>query len=53
MRDTKGTFHTKMGTVKGRNDMHLTEAEDNKRGGKNTQKNYTKEIFMTQIIMVV
>ena len=48
--DTKGTFHTKMGTIKDRNGMDLTEAEDIRRGGKNTQKNYTKKIFMTQII---
>ena len=33
--------------------MDLTEAEDIKRGGKNTQKNYIKKIFMTQIITVV
>ena len=31
IRDTKGTFHAKMGTVKGRNDMDLTEAEDIKK----------------------
>ena len=49
---TKGTFHTKMGTVKDRNDMDLTEAEDI-RGGKNTQKNCTKKIFMAQIITMV
>ena len=36
-----------------RSDMDLTEAEDIKRGGKNTQKNYTKKIFMTQIITMV
>ena len=36
IRDTKGTFHAKMGPTKGRNDMDLTEAEDIKRGGKNT-----------------
>ena len=41
--DTKGTFRAKMGTVKDRNDMDLTEAEDIKKGGKNTQKNYTKK----------
>ena len=51
-RDTKGTFHAKMGTIKDRNDMDLKEAEDIK-GGKNTQKNYTKKIFMTQIITMV
>ena len=53
IRDTKGTFHAKMGTIKDRNSMELTEAEDTKRGGKNTQKNYTKKIFMTQITTVV
>ena len=53
IRDTKGTFHAKMGTIKDRNGMDLTEAEDIKRGGKNTQKNYTKKIFMTQIITMV
>ena len=47
-RDTKGTFHAKMGTIKDRNGMDLTEAEVLK-GGKNTQMNYTKKIFMTQI----
>ena len=44
IRDTKGTFHAKMNTIKDRNGMDLTEAEDIK----NTQKNYTKKIFMTQ-----
>ena len=39
-----------MGSVKDRNGMDLTEAEDIKRGGKNTQKNCTKKIFRTQII---
>ena len=53
IRDTKGTFHAKMGTlIKDRNDMDLTEAEDIKRC-KNTQKNCTKKIFMTQIITMV
>ena len=42
IRDTKGTFHAKMGTVKDRNGMDLTEAEDIK---KNTQKNCTKKDF--------
>ena len=37
--DTKGTFHVKMGSIKDRNGMDLTEAEDIKKGGKNTQKN--------------
>ena len=53
IQDTKGIFHAKMGSIKDRNDMDLTEAEDIKRGGKNTQKNYKKKIFMTQIITVV
>ena len=39
-----------MGSVKDRNGRDLREAEDIRRGGKNTQKNYTKKIFMTQII---
>ena len=52
IRDTKGTFHAKMGSIKDKNGMDLTEAEDIKRW-QNTQKNYTKKIFMTQIIMMV
>ena len=51
IRDTRGTFHAKMGSIKNRNGMDLTEAEDINRGGKNTQKNCTKKIFRTQIIM--
>ena len=47
----KRTFHAKMGSIKNRNGMDLTEAEDINRGGKNTQKNCTKKIFRTQIIM--
>ena len=42
-----------MGTIKDKKGMDLTEAEDIKRGGKNTQKNYTKKIFITQITMMV
>ena len=53
IRDTKGTFHTKMDTIKDRNGMDLTETEILRRGGKDTQKNCTKKIFMTQIIMMV
>ena len=53
IRDTKGTFHAKMGSTKDRNGMDLTEAEILRRGGKNTQKNCTKKIFMTQIITMV
>ena len=43
----------KMGTIKDRNDMDLAEAEDIKKRWKNTQKNYMKKIFMTQIITMV
>ena len=43
IRDTKGTFHAKMGPIKDRNGMDLTEAED-KKGGKNTRKNYKKDL---------
>ena len=39
IRDTKRTFHAKMGSTKDRNGMDLTEAEDIRRGGKSTQKN--------------
>ena len=63
IRDTKGIFHAKMGTIKDRNGMDLTEAEDikkggkgkikEKKGGKNTEKIYTKKIFMTQITTMV
>ena len=53
IRDTKGTFHAEMGSIKDRNGMDLTEAEDIKKGGKNTQKNCTKKSFMTKIITMV
>ena len=53
IRDTKRTFHAKMGSMKDRNGMDLTEAEDIKKSGKNTQKNCTKKIFMTQITTMV
>ena len=53
IRDTKGTFHAKMGSIKDRNGMDLTEAEDIKKRCTNTQKNCTKKIFMTKIIMMV
>ena len=52
LRDTKGKFHAKMGSIKDRNYMDLTEAEDIKKRYKNTQ-NCTKMIIMTQIIMMV
>ena len=53
IRDTKGTFHAMMGSIKNRNGRYLTEAEDSKSRFKNTQKNCTKKIIMTQIIMMV
>ena len=42
-----------MGSIKDRNGMDLTEQKILRRGGKNTQKNYTKKIFKTQIITMV
>ena len=53
IRDTKGTFHAKMGQTKDRNGMDLQKQKILRRGGKNTQKNCTKKTFMTQILMMV
>ena len=55
IRDTKGTFQAKMGTIKDRNsrDLILLNQKILRRGVKNTQKNCTKKIFMTQIITIV
>ena len=53
IRDTKGTFHAKMGSIKDRNGMDLTEAKILRRGVKNTQKNCTKNILMTHNTMMV
>ena len=53
IRNTKGTFHSKMGSIKDRNGMDLTEAEDIKKRWKTTQKNCTKRMLTTQIIMKV
>ena len=52
IRAIKGTFHAKMGTIKDRNGMDLTEEEDIKRW-QDTHKNYTQKIFMIQIITMV
>ena len=52
IRDTKGRFHAKMGLIKDRNGMDLQKQKILRRGGKNTQKNYTKKIFTTQIITI-
>ena len=51
IRDTKGTFHAKMGSTKNKNGMDLTEAEDIKKRWQ--KKKYTKKIFTTHIIMMV
>ena len=53
IRDTKGIFHEKMGSIKDRNGMDLTEAEDIKKRWQKYTKNCTKKIFMTQIITMV
>ena len=53
IRDTKGTLHAKLGSIKDRNGLDLREAEAIRRDGKNTQKDCTKKIFMTQIIMMM
>ena len=50
IRDNKGTFHAKMGRIKDRNGMDLTEAENIKKRRQEYTKNYTKKIFTTQII---
>ena len=51
--DTKGIFHAKMSTIKDRNGMDLTEAEDIQKRWQEYTKNCTKKIFMTQIITMV
>ena len=53
IKDTKGAFHAKRGSIKDRNGMNLREAEDIKKRWHNTQKNYTKKIFTTKIITMV
>ena len=52
-RNTKGTFHAKMGSIKDKNGMDLTEAEDIKKRWQEYTENCTKKIFMTQIITMV
>ena len=49
IRDTKGTFHAKMGSIKDRNGMTYQKQKILRRGGKNTQRNYTEKI---QIMLV-
>ena len=54
IRDTKGTFHAKMGTIKDSNVMHLTEAEDIKmKWQEYPEELFKKKIFMTQIITML
>ena len=53
IRDTKGTFHTKMGTIKDRNCTNLTEAEYIKKRWQEYTEELYKKILMTQIVMMV
>ena len=53
IRDTQGTFHAKMGTIKDRNGMDLIEAEDNRKRWQEYTEELYKKIFMTQILRMV
>ena len=53
IRDTKGTFHAKMGSIKDRNGMDLTEAEDTKKRWQEYTEDCRKKSFMTQIITMM
>ena len=53
IKDTKGIFHAKMGTIKDRNGMDLTEAENIKKRWQEYTEELYKKIFMTQIITMV
>ena len=53
LRDTKGTFHGKMSTIRDRNGMDLTEAEDTKKRWQEYTEELYKKIFMTQITTMV
>ena len=53
IRDTKGTFHAKMASIKDRNGMDQQKQKILRRGGRITQKNCAKKIFMTNIITIV
>ena len=53
IRDTKGTFYAKRDTIKHRNGTDTQKQKILRRGGKNTQKNCIKKIFLTQITMLV
>ena len=47
IRDTKGIFHAKMGSIKDRNGMNQQKQKILRRGGKSTEKNYTKKVLIT------
>ena len=51
--DIKGIFHARMGTIMDKNGKDIKKAKEIKKGGKNTKKNYTKKIFMTQLITML
>ena len=55
IRNTKGTFHAKMGLIKDRNGTDLTEAEENKKRQQEytEEQKSTKNFFMTKLIMMV
>ena len=53
IRDTKGLCHAKMGSIKDRNSMDLTEAKDIKKRWQEYTEELYKKVFMTQIITVV
>ena len=53
IRDTKGIFHAKLGSIKDRNGMDLTEAEDIKKRCQEYTEELYKKIFTTQIIMMM
>jgi len=53
IRDTRGTLHAKIGTIKYRNGIDPKKQNTLRRGGKNAHKKYIKQLFMTQITMMV
>ena len=53
VRDAKGTFHAKMGTIKDRHGMDLTEAEDIKKRWQEHRRTVQRKIFLTQITRMV
>ena len=53
IRDTKGTFHAKLGSIKDRNGMDLTEADNNKKRWQEYTEEQHKKVFMTQLITMM